>query len=229
VRPVSVDRVDVCPLLEADVYGSNVLAGWSQNHVLARYRHVEDLVDDVRALGTASDDAVNALLHVGAADDRAVETLIVALLPLALSRCGGSRDRVDELIGELAIVIAEAAVSGLPPSSRRLANVLLDRAWAQVRLPARRVREPVVADPVEFNWRLVDPGPDPSEVAVGRVALEGLVQSMASAKAWQATTVRAWNTAVTLAGLEQRTYAERIRLKYARKVLRRAVPPELVA
>jgi hypothetical protein len=81
-------------------------------------------------------------------------------------------------------VIAEAAIAGLPPSRRRLANVLLDRAWAQVRSPARRVREPVVADPVEFGWRLVDPGPYPAEVVVGRVVLEGLVRSIASADAW---------------------------------------------
>jgi hypothetical protein len=221
--------VDVCPLLEADVYRSDVLARWSQQPVLSRYRSVCDLIDGIRGLGAESDATVRSLVDLSAADDRAVETLIVALLPLALGRCGGSRDRVDELIGELAIVIAEAAVSGLLPSRRRLANVLLDRAWAQVRLPARRVREPVITDPVDFEWRLEDPRPDPADVAVGRVALDGLVRSMASAEAWQATTVRAWNTAVALAGLEQRTYAERIRLKYARKVLRRVVPPELVA
>jgi hypothetical protein len=221
--------VDVCPLLEADVYRSGVLAGWSQDPVLSRYRRVDELIDDIRSLGTKSDAAVRALVGAAAADSRAVATLIVALLPLSLSRCARSRDRVDELIGEMAIVIADAAVSGLPPSRRRLANVLLDRAWAQVRLPARRVREPVVADPVEFGWRLVDPGPDPADVAVGRVALEGLVRSMVTAAPWQATTVRAWNTAVALAGREQRSYAERIRMKYARKVLRRAVPAELVA
>jgi hypothetical protein len=221
--------VDVCPLLEADVYRSNVLARWSQDRFLSRYRRVDDLIGDIRSLGSVSDAAVRALVGVAAADDRAVATLVVALLPLSLSRCAGSRDRVDELIGELAIVIAEAAVEDLPPTRRRLANVLLDRAWAQVRLPARRVREPVVADPVEFGWRLVDPGPDPAEVAVGRVALEGLARSMARADAWQATTVRAWNTAVALAGVEQRSNAERIRMKYARKVLRRALPAELVA
>jgi hypothetical protein len=221
--------VDVCPLLEADVYRSNVLARWSQDCVLSRYRRVDDLIGDVRGLGSASDAAVRALVGAAAADNRAVATLIVALLPLSLSRCAGLRDRVDELIGELAIVIADAAVSGFPPSHRRVANVVLDRAWAQVRLPARRVREPLVADPVEFGWRLMDPGPDPADVAVGRVAFEGLVRSMASAEAWQATTVRAWNTAVALAGLEQRSYAQRIRMKYARKVLRRALPAELVA
>jgi hypothetical protein len=52
---------------------------------------------------------------------------------------------------------------------------------------------------------------------------------MVTAAPWQATTVRAWNTAVALAGVEQRSYAERIRMKYARKVLRRALPAELVA
>ncbi len=211
------------------MYRSNVLARWSQDPVLSRYRRVDELIDDIRSLGTASDAAVRALVGVAAADDRAVATLVVGLLPLSLRRCAGSRDRVDELIGALAIVIAEAAVSGVPPSRRRLANVLLDRAWAQVRLPSRRVREPVVTDPVEFGWRLVDPGPDPAEVAVGRVALEGLMRSMASAEAWQATTMRAWNTAVALAGVEQRSYPQRIRMKYARKVLRRALPAELVA
>jgi hypothetical protein len=220
--------VDVCPLLEADVYRSNVLARWSQDSVLSGYRRVEELIDDIRSLATASDAAVRALVGAAVADDRAAATLVVALLPLSLSRCAGSRDRVDELIGELAIVIAEAAISGLPPSRRRLANVLLDRAWARVRVPARRVREPVVADPVDLG-RLVDPQPDPADVAVGRVALEGLVRSMATAESWQATTVRAWNTAVALAEVEQRTYAERIRLKYARKVLRRALSAELVA
>ena len=70
---------------------------------------------------------------------------------------------------------------------------------------------------------------EPADVAVGRVALEGLARSMASADAWQATTVRAWNTAVALAGIKQRSHAERIRMKYARKVLRRALPAELVA
>lgn len=219
----------MCLLLEADVYRSDVLARWSQDPVLSHYRSVDELIDNIRSLGTASDVAIHALVDVAAVDNRAVAALVVALLPLALSRCAGSRDRVDELIGELAIVIADAAVSGLPPSRRRLANVLLDRAWAQVRLPARRVREPVVADPVEFGWRLVAPGPDPADVAVGRVALEGLVRSMARAEPWQATTVRAWNTAVALAGLEQRSYAERTRMKYARKVLRRALPAELVA
>jgi len=221
--------VDVCRLLEADVYRSNVLARWSQDRVLSRYRRLDDLIGDIRSLGDASDVAVHALVAAAAADDRAVATLVVALLPLSLSRCAGSRDRVDELIGELAIVIGEAAISGLPPSRRRRANVLLDRAWAQVRLPARRVRHPVVADPVEFDWRLVDPGPDPADLAVGRVALEGLMRSMACADAWQATTVRAWNTAVALAGVDQRSYAQRIRMKYARKVLRRALPAELVA
>ena len=110
-----------------------------------------------------------------------------------------------------------------------MANVLLDRAWGRVRRPARRIREPSVADPIELSWRLVDPAPDPADLAVGRVALDGLVRSMTSAAASHASTVRAWNTAVSLAEVDERSASDRIRLKYARKVLRRSLPADLVA
>ena len=58
--------------------------------MLSRYRRVDDLIDDIRSLGTASDAAVHALVGAAAVDDRAVATLVVALLPLSLSRCAGS-------------------------------------------------------------------------------------------------------------------------------------------
>jgi hypothetical protein len=190
---------------------------------------VDDLIHEIRALGDGSDLALRALLQSAHRDAHAVEVVIVALVPLALSRCRHSRDRVDELIGELAIVIAEAAREGLPPSRRRVANLLLDRAWGQVRKPARRVREPVMMDAVDLGWRLVDRSPDPADVAVDRVMLDDVVRALQARASSCASVVRAWNVAVSLAEVEERSSSDRIRLKYARQVLRRSLAADLVA
>ena len=85
---------------------------------LSRYRSLDELINDIRGLGDESDGALRALLNVAPFDESAVAAVIVALLPLALSRCTGSRDRVDDLISELAIVIGEVAAdraSGVEP------------------------------------------------------------------------------------------------------------------
>jgi hypothetical protein len=50
----------------------------------------------------------------------------------------------------------------------------------------------------------------------------------AQASSW-ASVVRAWNVAVSLAELEELPTSDRIRLKYARQVLRRSLAAELVA
>jgi hypothetical protein len=228
VRLVSVGWVDVCDSLESSLR-------WRCRGQRLDGRHlgvavaVDELIAEIRALGDDSDDVLRALLRAADRQGYAVEIVIVALLPLALSRCRHSRDRVDELIGELAIVIAEAAREGLPASRRRVANILLDRAWGRAREPARRVREPVVMDGLDLGWRLVDRSPDPADVAVDRVMLDGLAERLRARASSHASVVRAWNVAVSLADAEERSSSDRIRLKYARQVLRRSFAAEQVA
>jgi hypothetical protein len=185
--------------------------------------------DQIRELDDASDLILSGLVRAARHDQLAVEVVIVGLLPLALSRCGRASERVDELIGELAIVVAEAARDGLPPSGRRIANVLLDRAWGRVRRPARRVHEIVSTDAVELGWRLIDRDPDPADLAVNRVVLEELRQSLGAHRSSHRATIRAWNVAVSLADAEVKSTSDRCRLKYARQVLRRSLDAHLFA
>lgn len=223
--------MDVCRLLDAEVRRSNALDDWWGEPELARVASVDEVIARVRRLDAESDRVLGALLRVAGRDRRAVEVVVVALLPLLLSRYGGRavRDRVDDLVGELALVVAEATEEGVRGSGRRVANVLVDRTWTAVRRPSRRLMQPVPADPTDLGYFLVDRAPDPAEVAVQRVELEALVRSVAQAGPAQAKTVRAWNTAVALADVEGRSEVERYRLRYARKVLRRAFGPDLVA
>jgi len=188
-----------------------------------------EMIRQIRVLDDASDLILSGLVRSACDDPLAVEAVIVGLLPLALSRCGRAGDRVDELIGELAVVVVEAARDGLPPSGRRIANVLLDRAWGRVRRPARRVPEIVPIDAVELGWRLVDRDPDPADLAVNRVVLDEVRQSLAAQRSSHRATVRAWNVAVSLADAEVMSVSDRSRLKYARQVLRRSLDAHCVA
>jgi hypothetical protein len=220
--------VGVCDSLEVDLRWRCGIGRRLDVRHLGVGTSVDELINVIRALGQASDDALRAVLQTVDRDRYAVEIVIVALAPLVLSRCRHSPDRADELIGELAIVTAEAARDGLPPSGRRVANVLLDRAWGRVRKPARRVRKPVVIDAVDLGWRLVDREPDPADIADDRIMLDGMAARLRARSSSCTSVVRAWNLALRLADVEEPSASDRIRLKYARQVLRRSLAAELV-
>jgi hypothetical protein len=77
-----------------------------------------------------------ALVRHARSDAQTASTAIVALLPLAKARCARGRGQVDELLGDLAIVIGEASCGCV--TSHRVANRLVDRAWARVRRREQR-------------------------------------------------------------------------------------------
>jgi hypothetical protein len=108
-------------------------------------------------------------------------------------------------------------------------DILLDRAWGKVRVPARRVRRNVSADPQLLCRTIVDERTDPERVAVNRVALAAARDSLARSGPGYVSLVRAWNTAVSLIDKDDRDAGERVQLKYARRVLRRCASPDLVA
>jgi hypothetical protein len=213
--------MDVCYSLELDIRTGRALRRQVAGRTCGIVGSIGELIGDIRSLGDESDVAIRALLEAAPRDVLAVEVVIVALLPLALARVR-SREQLDEVIGELAIAVGEAARDGLPPSRRRAANVLLDRAWGQVRRPTRRVREPVVVDPVQLHRRLIDRDRDPADVAVDRVTLDAVVAALRNEGSFRAPVVRAWNVALSLGEVEDRSESDRIRLKYARQVLRRS-------
>jgi hypothetical protein len=218
----------MCQSLELDIRTGRAFARQLPEVALGGAESIGELIGDIRSLGDESDVAIRALLEAAPRDVLAVEVVIVALLPLALARVR-SREHVDEVIGELAIAVGEAARDGLASSRRRAANVLLDRAWGQVRRPTRRVREPVVVDPVQFHGRLADRDRDPADVAVDRVMLDDVVAALRTEGSFRVPVVRAWNVALSLCDVEDRSESDRIRLKYARQVLRRSLAAHLVA
>jgi hypothetical protein len=110
--------VDVCNRLEGTLgrqHGRRIPSGWVEDATLGLYPGVDDVVHDVRRLDGQSDEVLRALVTRAQGDEQAASVVVVALLPLALARCRGGRAQVDELIGELAIVIREAATTVEPP------------------------------------------------------------------------------------------------------------------
>jgi hypothetical protein len=223
--------MDVCRSLETFLgcgRGSSLPPGWRLDAVLSRYLTVDHVVASVRILDHRSDELLGALVRRARSDERAGAVAVVALLPLVLARCSKGREEVDELIGELAIVIAETAEGRSPPLDCQAANHLLDRAWARLQRRTRRTG-PLVCDPQALGRRLADHGVDPADLAADRVDLDRAIRWLSSGESVHGATVRAWSTVVALTGVEERSPAARSRLKYARRVLRRSGLAALVA
>ena len=202
-------------------------AAWAQDPVLGSYLTLDELVGGVRRLDRRSDELLGALVRRARDDGQAASTAIVALLPLAMARCAKGRTQVDELVGELAIVIGDCSADGL--TEVRLANRLVERAWARVRRHEQRSRRSYPCDPVSLSWSLADPGPDPAEWAATRVDLERAIRWLSAPGPTYRSASRAWNTAVSLSESDERSPSTRRRLKYARRQLRRSRVADLVA
>lgn len=203
---------------------------WCNGRRLDRSESVEELVAAIRRLDQRSDDVLRVLLEADSQQEAASEVILAALVPFVLARCVGRPDRVDEFLAELAIVIGEERQAGiLRSTTRRVANQLLDRAWGRVRLPARRVHQPIAVDPVRLHRRLLAAEPDPAELAVERVDLATVYDQMVALRRSDAAVDRAWRTAVHLIDVHGRTERERQQLNYARRILRQSIDPQNVA
>jgi len=203
---------------------------WRDDHRLDGVGSVDEVVAAVRRLDKHSDVLLRALLEVGAQQQTAGEVILASLVPFVLARCAGRPDRVDEFMAELAIVIGEERVAGvLRSTTRRVANQLLDRAWGRVRLPARRVHQPIAVDPVRLHRRLLAIEPDPADVAIEHVDLAAAKELLAGCRGSDAAVDRAWRTAVHLIDVDGRTERERQQLNYARRILRQSIGPQKVA
>ncbi len=203
---------------------------WRDDRRLDGLASVDDVVTSIRVLDPQSDDVLRALLEVREQPQTAGEVILAALVPFVLARCVGRPDRVDEFVAELAIVIGEereAAV--LRSATRRVANQLLDRAWGRVRLPARRVHQPIAVDPTRLHRRVLGSEPDPADLAIARLELAAASDLLERCRRSDAAVDRAWKTALQLIDVDGRTERERQQLNYARRILRQSIGAQHVA
>ena len=115
---------------------------------------VDEAMSVIRDCGRRSDEVLSALLDRSSADPEAGLVVLAALARLGLGRCHGDRARIDAFLGELVIAVAEARGGLIPPSRRRLAGVIVDRAWGRVRwAEAKGTRRFVVTDLSTFPER----------------------------------------------------------------------------
>ena len=202
-------------------------AAWRSDERFADVDTVEQLISAIRDCDGRSDRLLGALVDRGPHDPVASIVVLASLLRLRAGRCGGSSERVDALAGELAVVLAEAWSGELPrQAGRRLANVMSDRAWGRVRTAELKgswmERLPLDAAPSDCASQ--DSGPE--AIAVAHVAVTQFRQAI-DRRRDQSSLLRAWETAVELADVEDRSMTQRNQWHYARRVLRRQVSPDL--
>jgi hypothetical protein len=228
-----VEGMDVCSLLETQVghsSGEPIPDCWGRSLALVDAGSIGALIGVIRRLDDRSDRALLALLEGGArGDPLGTAVIVAALVPLVLARCRGDRERVDEFVGELALVIAIIDVEALYRSRRRVGGVLLDRAWDEVRRPFRRP-SPVV--PMAPDLLLVAHEPEgrsAEDEALGHLAFPEAAATVRRVGVERPWVVAAWTSALELADVADRDAVEARRWKYVRSVLQQHVAPELVA
>jgi hypothetical protein len=228
-----VEGMDVCSLLELQVghsFREPIPDCWGRSPALVDAVSAGALVGVIRRLDDRSDHVLLALLEGGARGDPLVTAVIIAaLVPLVLARCRGDRERVDEFVGELALVIATVNTDALNRSRRRVGGVLLDRAWDEVRRPFRRPSPVVPMDPDLLLVTHEPEGRSAEDEALGHLAFpeaDAVVRRIGAERPW---VVAAWTSALELVDLPDRDKVDARRWKYVRNVLQRHVAPELVA
>ena len=232
VAPFTVFVMDIFTNLEAQLRLHRyqpVPAGWLTDPVLGGLESLQGVIAAVRRLNDDSDAVVGALLSIGRGDAVASAVLMAGLIPFSICRCGGRRALVDELVGELALVIGEIEERGVPTTDRRLASLLVDRSWDRVRSRNRRSTRVIPVDPVEVQFADDTSWGDPARVAVNRVALETVRADLVRTGSLRRPVIDAWNSAMELADRPSLTGSERDRWKYVRRQLRRQFPSDLAA
>ncbi|MCU1395342.1 MAG: hypothetical protein JWM34_3770 [Ilumatobacteraceae bacterium] len=202
---------------------------WIGDPVLGRLSSMQNVIATVRELDGESDTVVHALLTRGPGDGIAAAVLIVGFIPFTISRCRGRQELIDELAGELAIVIGEFMARGVPSTDRRLVNLVVDRAWDRLRAGTRRSGRTVPVDPAEVTFSDESDWGDPERVAINRVVLNEFRDDLVRTATYRRPVVEAWNSAVVLVDRQNRTCSEQDRWKYARRQLRRRAWPDIAA
>ena len=102
--------------------------GWGDCATLRPYGSVGALARQIRRLDDQSDAILLALLGGPARqEDLCGSVIVTSFLPLVMRRCRRNRERVDEFVGELAVVIGSVPMAVLRQSQRK---TLPGRRWS---------------------------------------------------------------------------------------------------
>jgi hypothetical protein len=182
-------------------------------------RMLTDLIGAVRRLDEGSDRSIEWLLRAEVrSDPLAITVLVSALAPLAIARCRGRTELIDDFLTEIVLVAGSIDVGDLCRSRRRHAAVILDRAWDVVRKPDRRPEPVVPVDPRTFRDHQAPPDADG---VLDRVALLGVRAAVMREGLEHPNVVRAWNAVVEISQTTRRTQREKARYSYSLAVVRR--------
>lgn len=223
--------MDICHRIDIEVattFRVGLPGDWSDDPVLAAYSAPHELIRAVRGSTYEADSEGLALLARGEPESRLL--LMAAAIPLALRLCrDDSRDLIDDVMAELAVVIDAAADRPINRRGRPLVIALVDLAFDRVRKREQRARNPfpvAVEDPV---WRLRRAAFWAEEEAMARLEVFEIRQRMARNPRIASKAERHWETAIELVDAGSISEADRNRLAHARRQLRQWVDPRLVA
>lgn len=223
--------MDICHRVDIEVaatFRAGLPVGWHDDPVLGRYRCSQELIAAVRRSTYESDETGLALLARGEPEGRLL--LMAAAIPFALQVCGGEvRERIDDLMAELALVID--AAGDRPPNrrGRRLVVALVDLAHDRVRKRERRRRVPLPVPEEHPVWRCRRVECWNEDETMASLAVFEIRQRMARDPRIAAKAARHWATAVELVDAGSISEDDRNRLRHARRQLRQWTDPRLVA
>jgi hypothetical protein len=210
---------------------------WRADPVLGVYRSRGDVVAAVRVIGAESDRVLTRLLEFPA-DEAAAAVVMAAVMPLVISRCRGHRDRVDGLVGEVGLVLAELWQWGWPATGSTEAKVsrLVNMAWSRLRRAERSsARQLPLVDVT--GTQLPAGADDPAEVASMSVAVLELRDALASRRPPRSRARRsrtgapvnvaaAWNTVLAAGDGHRMGDTESKRVRRAEARLRDWIDPD---
>ena len=223
--------MDICRRIDIEVaatFRAGLPPGWRDHPVLGRFSDPHQLIREVRYASFESDGPGLALLALGVPESRLL--LMAAAVPFALKECGGEvRERIDDMVSELALVIDTAG--SRPPNlrGRRLVVALVDLTYDRLRKRELRQRTPLPLAEEHPVWsrRRVDVSSE--DEALARLTVFEIRRHLSGNPRIARKAERLWVTASALVEEGPLSQQDRNRLGHARRQLRQWVDPRLVA
>lgn len=197
--------------------GACVPGRWSDSPVLGGFGSLGEIVAALGRLDSESDAVISELLARPLDDDLVAPVLLAGLRRLLFLCRGTRRELLDDLVGEVAIVIGELRRVRPLSHRRRLGYVIVDRARDRQRAALKREGGWRSIDPLDVADRLLTEATAVEDEALGRVRLGDLRDQVAASG--DRGLCRSWNSLVDLVDAPRSARVDQYRWKYVRRRL----------